>query len=170
MDFQLSAPVAQYAACAVQVRSAALRFGQRFCASVLPDASPKRLPKAYAHRSAAADLYRTSSVLCYHSAAPKAHSALWSLDAAAYAAAPSKPRINCRSAQTVCATRRARRRVTEPCAELARGSLLQPARFRTQPCVRHRFRATAPLRRAEPSRHADECPYKRGPRGSSTAR
>ena len=77
---------------------------------------------------------------------------------------------NRHSAKTVCATRRARRRVTEPCAELARGSLLQPARFRTQPCVRHRFRATAPLRRAEPSRHDDECPYKSRRRPSSARR
>ena len=74
---------------------------------------------------------------------------------------------NRHSAKTVCATRRARRRVTEPCAELARGSLLQRARFRTQPCVRHRFRATAPLRRAEPSRHDDECLYKSRRRPSS---
>ena len=67
-------------------------------------ASKQRLPK---HRSAvAADYTAHTAVLCRRSAALKAHSALWSLDAAAYAAAVAtayKPplRKNClRDAQS----------------------------------------------------------------------
>ena len=47
----------------------------------------------------AADLYRTSTYFLRHSAALKARSALWSLDAAAHAAVPSQPRINCHTAK-----------------------------------------------------------------------
>ena len=98
------------------------------------------------HRSAVPGLYRTSSVLCRQSAAPKAHSALWSLDAAAYAAAPSKPRKNRHSAKTVCATRRARRRVTEPCAGPPRASVLQPTPLRVGTSSAPRSAAAKPLK------------------------
>ena len=50
------------------------------------------------------------------------------------------------SAKTVCATRRARRRVTEPCAEPPRASVLQPTPLRVGTSSAPRSAAAKPLK------------------------